>query len=564
MPDSEEQPTEPLASQTSGPPSTPSFTSQEKASETEKQLPEEEELLFVAKQPEQPTPLSSFTPDREEPSPTSSLFGEESSVEPLLAEVDFGLDDETSRWMLKVVAGPNSGAEFPMEGGSRYLLGTDPVRCDLVFNDTSVSRQHARLTIGSDDALFLEDLGSRNGTLVDGKPLEEGGLHLAPHMLVTIGTTSFVVIDREGEMQTVISPVLPQIVKALQSKEEERLLQEQEEKKAAEEAKAERKLKEESLQKRQEEAATERHEEKKRRSAFGAFLLVALLTALLSLVGFATYKLFEDRPVELAENFNATDELQSAMKPFPSIRYSFTPATGRLLLVGHLLTASDKNRLLYSLQGLDFIKNVDDRGLIIDEYVAREINPLLVRNPDWRGVTLQTPQAGEFLLSGYLQTREQADRLADYISANFPFLDLLQKRVIIEEEVINSAEIMLKRAGLHDVKVRMDGGEVTLTGGLPSGKEPEFNQIMDELKKIAGVHKVKSFVSELPPEARLVNISDRYTVSGVSNQGGINVSVVINGRILTRGDLLDGMVITSIKPNSIFLEKDGVRYRIDY
>jgi pSer/pThr/pTyr-binding forkhead associated (FHA) protein len=51
------------------------------------------------------------------------------------------------RWLLKVISGPNSGAEFAMQRGSTYILGKDPNLCDIVFQDLSVSRQHARLIV---------------------------------------------------------------------------------------------------------------------------------------------------------------------------------------------------------------------------------------------------------------------------------------------------------------------------------------------------------------------------------------------------------------------------------
>ena len=49
-----------------------------------------------------------------------------------------GGDD--ARWMLKVVSGPNSGAEFNMQKASTYILGKDPSLCDIVFQDLSVSQ----------------------------------------------------------------------------------------------------------------------------------------------------------------------------------------------------------------------------------------------------------------------------------------------------------------------------------------------------------------------------------------------------------------------------------------
>ncbi len=52
-----------------------------------------------------------------------------------------------------------------------YLLGRSP-ECGVVIQDDSVSRQHARLSF---DAVWrIEDLGSRNGTHVDGRRLLRG------------------------------------------------------------------------------------------------------------------------------------------------------------------------------------------------------------------------------------------------------------------------------------------------------------------------------------------------------------------------------------------------------
>ena len=76
-----------------------------------------------------------------------------------------------------------------------------------VLHDTSVSRQHARVSVSADDVLTLEDLQSRNGTLIDGETLKTKK-QLLPNVLVTLGTTSFILYNRDGEVQTIISPPL--------------------------------------------------------------------------------------------------------------------------------------------------------------------------------------------------------------------------------------------------------------------------------------------------------------------------------------------------------------------
>ena len=51
-----------------------------------------------------------------------------------LAEINYELVD-TGRWLLKVIGGPNSGAEFAMQSSNNYVIGTDPNSCDIVFHD---------------------------------------------------------------------------------------------------------------------------------------------------------------------------------------------------------------------------------------------------------------------------------------------------------------------------------------------------------------------------------------------------------------------------------------------
>jgi adenylate cyclase len=63
--------------------------------------------------------------------------------------------------------------EYPLCEG-RAVVGRAP-QCDIVINDDSISRQHARLVVGSDH-VQLSDLQSRNGTYVAGEPVSEATL----------------------------------------------------------------------------------------------------------------------------------------------------------------------------------------------------------------------------------------------------------------------------------------------------------------------------------------------------------------------------------------------------
>jgi len=64
--------------------------------------------------------------------------------------------------------------------------------CDWTLEDASISRQHGRLVF-ENDAWFLEDLGSSNGTQLNGR---KGRRHrLADGDLLTLGSVAFDVLD---------------------------------------------------------------------------------------------------------------------------------------------------------------------------------------------------------------------------------------------------------------------------------------------------------------------------------------------------------------------------------
>lgn len=486
-----------------------------------------------------------------EEEPTHETIYKEMSDEDkgILAEIDFDLRD-TGRWLLKVIGGPNNGAEFYMQTGTSYVIGTDPNTCDVIFHDTSVSRQHARVSISDNDSMTIEDLKSRNGTMVDGEKIH-GRKPLEPNTVVSLGTTSFLIFDREGDMQTIISPLLPSIVKVLQQEEEKKKPEDKENSVPNPQTLAEARL-----------AETQKPEEKPK-STLGAFVLIGIVTALFVIVGIGTTTLFQSTPVKQVEQVDINAEIGKALAMFPSVKWTYNKGTGNLLLAGHVLTSSDKYELLNSLQGLK-LKSIDDSGVVIDEGVWRETNQVLARDQRWKGISVHSPSPGKFVLDGFLQTRKQAEELSDYITANFPYLDLLERRVVVGEDVMANVNNSLDSAGIKGMKIDIKNQELSLSGSIPNDKTEVFEGLIKQFKEIPGVRNVRTYITQVEPQKSLINVSDRYRVTGFSHQGGTNLNVVINGRILMKGDSLDGMTITNIKPNAILLEKEGVQYQIDY
>lgn len=72
---------------------------------------------------------------------------------------------ETGLAELTIVRGPSAGERFILDI-PEVTIGRDP-KCEVFLNDRTVSRRHAHLSIQSGRAV-IEDLGSLNGTWVDG------------------------------------------------------------------------------------------------------------------------------------------------------------------------------------------------------------------------------------------------------------------------------------------------------------------------------------------------------------------------------------------------------------
>jgi hypothetical protein len=74
---------------------------------------------------------------------------------------------------LTIVRGPSAGERFIIDI-PEVTIGRDP-SCGVFLNDRTVSRRHAHLTLRDGRAL-VEDLGSLNGTWVDGAIVSQGEL----------------------------------------------------------------------------------------------------------------------------------------------------------------------------------------------------------------------------------------------------------------------------------------------------------------------------------------------------------------------------------------------------
>jgi pSer/pThr/pTyr-binding forkhead associated (FHA) protein len=93
-------------------------------------------------------------------------------------------------WILQSVEPADAGLTFRLLPGTLKTMGRAP-RADFVVDAALVSRVHCRFTLDDANVLELEDLGSTNGTFVNGRKVMRATLTSGDKL--TIGRVEFVV-----------------------------------------------------------------------------------------------------------------------------------------------------------------------------------------------------------------------------------------------------------------------------------------------------------------------------------------------------------------------------------
>ena len=99
---------------------------------------------------------------------------------------DIGSAAKVARPSLSIIKGPQTGMSFDLDQPI-ITIGRDPAN-SVFLNDMTVSRRHARMDLSnlSNGLVTIEDLGSLNGTWVDGAIINRAAL--SDGATVQIGT----------------------------------------------------------------------------------------------------------------------------------------------------------------------------------------------------------------------------------------------------------------------------------------------------------------------------------------------------------------------------------------
>src|SRR6202034_2004116 len=97
-------------------------------------------------------------------------------------------------YVLRFISGKYQGGEFPVTPDKSIVVGRSS-DLDMVLVEDMVSRKHARIAIQGDQ-IWIEDLGSTNGTFVNGEKIKRARLKEGDRVL--IGTSILKLIAGDG------------------------------------------------------------------------------------------------------------------------------------------------------------------------------------------------------------------------------------------------------------------------------------------------------------------------------------------------------------------------------
>src|SRR6516225_5389543 len=85
-------------------------------------------------------------------------------------------------WALRFISGKYQGGEFPLKMSRQVTIGRSS-ELDMVLVEDMVSRKHAKITVGG-GKIVIEDLGSTNGTFVNGEKVKQARLKEGDRILI--------------------------------------------------------------------------------------------------------------------------------------------------------------------------------------------------------------------------------------------------------------------------------------------------------------------------------------------------------------------------------------------
>ncbi len=96
-------------------------------------------------------------------------------------------------YALRFISGKYQGGEFSLPANREIVVGRSS-ELDMVLVEDMVSRRHAKIIV-ADDQIFIQDLGSTNGTFVNGEKIKRAKLNEGDRILIGTSIIKLVMAD---------------------------------------------------------------------------------------------------------------------------------------------------------------------------------------------------------------------------------------------------------------------------------------------------------------------------------------------------------------------------------
>lgn len=100
-------------------------------------------------------------------------------------------------WALRFLSGPHAGSQLALQGRTEFVFGRGR-EADVMLAEDLVSRRHAVLSLAG-DAPSICDLGSTNGTFVNGERVSKAAVKAGDRLLIGTSIARLVAVGEEEE-----------------------------------------------------------------------------------------------------------------------------------------------------------------------------------------------------------------------------------------------------------------------------------------------------------------------------------------------------------------------------
>ena len=116
---------------------------------------------------QQPQPQPTYS----DPQPSPGVFDEDEDMD-ATSFFDDEEDSQSESLIEYSMRSMDGSYDVEVLKGKPILVGRNKKQCALVLQDKGVSRVHAKLYVGDDNALYVNDIGSVNGTYVNDRRID--------------------------------------------------------------------------------------------------------------------------------------------------------------------------------------------------------------------------------------------------------------------------------------------------------------------------------------------------------------------------------------------------------